>query len=381
MDALAKEQNGTGGRAARDSGVELLKVIAIFLIVVSHVLQTLDGPMSLDRETADPWRFSLSFFRYTGFVGNMIFFVSSAWFLVDRDATAKRKLLRMVVDIWTVSVLILAAVLAIRGGNVAGDKIFASLLPTTASNNWFLTCYLLFCLAHPFLNLIIRNVDQRGLLRIVLAMTGLYFVLSIAVSYHFWNVLYQNDLIVWIAVYFIVAYFKKYARGAAESTKANVLVLLSSVAGLFLLVWATNFSLLRDPFSSDGLLRWIRSDNLFFVLIAFSSLNLARKWKFHSVWVNRVSGLSLLIYIIHENLLLREYYRYPVWQAIFRAFGTDRAILWALPFAAALFLAVLLVSALYALTVQRATRRFADWLCGKLEKGCARLEDRLLRIR
>ena len=90
MDALAKEQNGTGGRAARDSGVELLKVIAIFLIVVSHVLQTLDGPMSLDRETADPWRFSLSFFRYTGFVGNMIFFVSSAWFLVDRDATAKR---------------------------------------------------------------------------------------------------------------------------------------------------------------------------------------------------------------------------------------------------------------------------------------------------
>ncbi|MDO4953362.1 MAG: hypothetical protein Q4E34_06020, partial [Synergistaceae bacterium] len=91
---------------SRQSGVELLKIIAIFLIVVSHVVQTLWAENSsvpfqnyiihLDCATTNLQYFVLTLFAHFGVWGNNIFFVSSAWFLGKSEVCKKRKMVTYV---------------------------------------------------------------------------------------------------------------------------------------------------------------------------------------------------------------------------------------------------------------------------------------------
>ncbi len=93
----------------RKSGIELLKLLAMFLIVISHTVQTLRNPSSyvsfsdyvlpLGSATSDLQELLLNMFCYFGSLGNTIFFVCSAWFLLDRKQNNKKKLLQMAADV------------------------------------------------------------------------------------------------------------------------------------------------------------------------------------------------------------------------------------------------------------------------------------------
>lgn len=90
----------------RESGIEFLKIIAIFLIVFSHVMQTLsqkngyidysDYLIDLSHSTADPFYLMLSIMRYAGVFGNTIFFICSAWFLTKVFTVKKDRIIHLV---------------------------------------------------------------------------------------------------------------------------------------------------------------------------------------------------------------------------------------------------------------------------------------------
>ena len=98
--SLDNELIETGGRMKkeRESGIELYKVIAIFLIVLSHVIQTLTEPnyvlgigegtfINIATATTDLDVLLLALFRICGALGNNMFFICSAWFLVNSKKT------------------------------------------------------------------------------------------------------------------------------------------------------------------------------------------------------------------------------------------------------------------------------------------------------
>ena len=66
----------------RQSGIELLKVVAIILVVLSHVVQTLtsgdaEWAIELSGVVGDPFVIILALLRYSGSLGNIIFFTCS----------------------------------------------------------------------------------------------------------------------------------------------------------------------------------------------------------------------------------------------------------------------------------------------------------------
>lgn len=111
--ALTHETNQV---VKRQSGVELLKVIGIFLVILCHVVQTLidwDQPWSIpiNGGITDVTHFTIAFLRYTGMFGNILFFTCSAWFLLDKKQTNYKKVMRMILDIFVISVLWLIPIL------------------------------------------------------------------------------------------------------------------------------------------------------------------------------------------------------------------------------------------------------------------------------
>ena len=97
----------------RESGPELFKIIGILLVVISHVVQTLesnfgylvgfsDYVLIFGKPTKDIQILIISFLRYSGALGNAIFFISSAWYLLDKTKTNIQKVFRMVIEIFVI---------------------------------------------------------------------------------------------------------------------------------------------------------------------------------------------------------------------------------------------------------------------------------------
>lgn len=378
-------ENLKTNKPERNSGIELLKVVAIFLVVMSHVIQTLhsentyfgcqDYVLPLDRATKDFRLLVLGILQCAGALGNSIFFVCSAWFLLDSKRVDAKKWWFLLLEIWIVSVVILIVAYAVRGGNINTDILLHSLLPNTLSANWYMTCYLLFYLVHPALNGMISRMNHRTLLKVTSILAILYILQRVAL-----NPLFSSPLAVWIVIYFAMAYMKRYLKHFSSGFRVNLCLLLAGLAGNIGVVCLTNFLGLRIGFFSNKLLIWNASENPFIILMAITLLNLMRRVNWQNSFVNHISRLSMLVYITHENLILRTYYRPYLFKYVYENFGYQHILLWILLMAIIIFLVFVCVSLLYEQTL----RKFVKSLSEKLYLFVCRLyqvyEEMILKI-
>ena len=89
MDSITELKN-------RKTGVELLKLFAIFAIMLNHVIETAGGQfhnenlpdgihyVDIIHSTRDISILFLVILRHMGVLGNSLFFVCSAWFMLEK---------------------------------------------------------------------------------------------------------------------------------------------------------------------------------------------------------------------------------------------------------------------------------------------------------
>lgn len=371
----------------RNSSIELLKIIGIILIVISHVVQTLYAPneyvttnayiLNVSRATVNAQQFILTLLQYGGSFGNTVFFACSAWFLLESHKSNKKKIFQMLMDTWVVSILILIVVYVIRNGNIDIELIIKQILPTTFGNNWYITCYLLFYLLHPSLNWVIKKMEQPALLKSTLLLFFLYF----CVNYIMGGLFFSSNLIFWIALYFIIAYIKYFLVDLSNNIKTNLILFAFGFLGNIGIVLLTNILGLRVEMLSNSLLRWNTNCSPFLLMMAISMLNIARNIHFKSNAINYISSLSLLIYIFHENLLLRTFYRPLMWNYIYTQFGYTYVIVWTLVLTVIVFCFGLMASFIYKNTIQKIVVSVCNWLYPILQKLYSKAETKILEFR
>ena len=381
--------NGTvrKNKVERNSGIELLKILAIFLVVISHVTQTLtdlntyvpfdDYILNLSHATTDLQQLILTMLRYSGILGNTLFFICSAWFMLDSNTNNKRKILQVLMDVWMISIGILVIVLILRGGQIDGKLFLRQLFPTTFGNNWYMTCYLLFCLLYPSLNFVLCNMNQKTLLRTCIILIVLYMGFNYIAEIFF----FPSKLILWVTIYFAIAYMKRYLLHSVNRLKVNLILLLIGLLGNCGIICVTNFLGLRIEFFADQLLHWNRNCSPFILLTAIALFNIFRNMYFQSTLINSISGFSFLIYIIHENQLLRTYYRPLLWNFIYETYGYEHLLLWTLVLVLIVFLFGFCCSLFYKLTFQRVTVSACNWCYPRITKAWNGIENILLKAR
>ncbi len=351
---------------SRNSAVECLKILGIALIVLSHVVQTLhsentyvsyqDYVFPLGIATLDPQILILNILRYSGAFGNTIFFISSAWYLLDRKKVNGKKITSMLVEIWCISVLIMAIFGVIYQGNLDMKLMIKSLFPTTFSLNWYLTCYILFYAIHPFLNHVIYAMNQRTLLRSALTLSMLYIFMNFIVS----GLFQTSILILWVTIYFCIGYMKLYLQDLSAKKLFNWVLILFGIGGNCVVVILTNILGLDIGYFSNQLLRWSANCNPFLIVATIGMFNLARCSKFKNLTINKISGFSLLIYIVHENVFIRTYLRPFIWQKIYETFGYEHILMWTLIQVVVIFVVSLIVCSIYKLTLQKIVIKLSD---------------------
>ena len=380
MEEVKKVHSGN----MRDSGIELLKVIAILLIVINHVVQTLgsenpligysDYILDLSCATKEMQLVILMIMRHFGTLGNNIFFICSAWFLLDRKTVSVRKITEIMMDVWVISVILLAAVQIFMGVSV--PLIVKSLLPTTFANNWYLTCYILFYAVHTSLNKIILGMTQKQLLKTASVLAFLY----IGCDFVKGGLFFPSGLIVWGTLYFVIAYIKFYCKETFRSNKVQLILLTIGFLGMVTMVFLTNALGLKTPIFYDKTLKWVVNCNPFLILMALSAFGLAKNFHFKSKLINNISKLSLLVYIIHENILVRTYIRPLIWQWLYKQVGYDHVVALALAYAVVWFILALILSEVYQKTLQRAVQKLGAVVTNVVKELYGLYEHCMLKI-
>lgn len=287
---LSADDNGSPQvqHDVRNSSVELVKILAMFMIVISHVAQTLGSPhpeLSYPAEiffdsmhsARDFQHFVILIFRHFGSFGNNLFFISSAWFLCGSKKSRSQRIFQILCDVWILSVLSLAVSLA-SGVHLPKSEIAMILLPSTFEINWYTTCYVCFLAVLPLLNIVIEKLDRRNFLKVCVAFG--FFSFGICCIRYIPGVF--NNLILFSVVFLCVSYCKKYLAEKCDDFKLNLKIFLISLFLLFVLILATNLLGFKIGFFEHNAIHWARNNNPLIILAAFSLFNLARRKTFYS---------------------------------------------------------------------------------------------------
>ena len=340
----------------RESGIELYKVIAIFLIVLSHVIQTLTEPnyvlgigegtfINIATATTNLNVLLLAVFRICGALGNNMFFICSAWFLVNSKKMSLKKVVHMILDVWIINMIVLIALRSIGVQLQISDTV-KTFFPTTFANNWYITCYLLFYMIHPFLNRMLDQMSINEHLAFATILFVIYFIIPVLPLEEI-NLFFANEFVIFLATYVIVSFIEIYKNEWTENLKFNECILFVSIISYVVLILCVDYLALRTNYFLNRLVRWNMNNSLFMFLIAFSSFNIMKKKKFINRSINYLSSLSLLVYIFHENLAFRRYLRPVIEFSILNRFGIEHAFICAVCMAVSLAILSFIISAIY----------------------------------
>lgn len=305
--------------------------------------------IDVSKATTDINTIILLLFRYFGAWGNSIFFICSAWFLLRSSSFNKKKWFFMLVEIWSVSVLILTITYPILHGGISTKIIIKSFFPTLFANNWYMTCYLLFYPIHPLLNVVIKRMSQVQLFRSTTILTLLYVFIDFIKD----DCFFPSRLILWMAIYFIIAYMQKYLMKYADNTKMNLNLIIFNIICLIVLTGVTEVAGLHFKVLNGQMKHWVSLSNPFLIFASIAMFNIARNVHFTNKFINYISSLSLLIYIIHENVILLKYFRPAMWNYVYHTFGYAHVIEWVFVLSIVVFVFGILAAVLYTAILKR----------------------------
>ena len=333
----------------------------MFLIVLFHVSITVsrgasDELPSISQQfinvgvaTTNIQYLIIGLFHHLGALGNLIFFVCSFWFLSSSKGVKLNKILLMILDVWVISVLFLLVIIQFE--NLPMGLIIKCLFPNSFCNSWFVTCYLIIYAIHPLLNQVIDSMNKKG---------HVSFCLISVMLYNFWvfllgDVLFSSRLIQTIVLYFLVSYIKKYTLDWIENIKLNGALLIIGITGVVAMYLFTNYLALHYSVFNNHILRWASTtrNNPFIVLSALALFNLFGRVRISCRTINYISGLSMLIYLLHENVLFKTYTRVRIWAHILSMYGETKIVLLSVAFAIVLFMVSILIAFLYTNSIHR----------------------------
>lgn len=368
--------------AKRKSNIELLKIIAMIFITLSHCLPVygrgvFQGVIYEQVALLDFNTLYVLFFRHLGQIGNILFVICSAWFLVDSDKVKINKVLHILLDTFIISVLSLTIGL-LSGVEFTTIKMIKMLFPTSSALNWFVGCYLILYVVHGYLNTIIKYSNQKRLLGITAGMVILYLVICMILP----DIFYYTNLMCFITVYFMVAYLKRYMPKFSCSKKKNI-ILFATMAVIYVgtilvyLIMATQFSFLKGR-----AIKLAVTNNIFMILMDIALFNIFKGINIkYSPIINKLSSVSLIFYLITENTVFAGQVRPYVFELIYTNYGYQFLSLWILLIVFVTFTLGMIVALIYKNTIGYLSSKVSDKVGAMLHRFFTRAYQVIASIR
>lgn len=300
----------------RNSGLELLRIVAILMIICIHAFGLVQGVKVnwIGKETT----------RIVNCICNMgvsCFVLISGYFGVKRDWIKIIRLEMIVIFLSFCTTLLLAiAFPEIYCGSELLELIIKSCIPMISRKHWFYTCYICLLLLSPWINEMLEKMTKRQFEGLLLS---LLFLFSIFPTFLYFEIMQDGGkgLVNMILVYVLGRYIRKY--GDFKICKGKALLVFCGLLGLSYISSFYWFTIggIHHSFIKDNSI--VNIGMAVILLYLFKDMNCRTKW------VNRISAHVFGIYIlnlpvmqcIHTYILKTDEARvntnyFPLWMVL-----------------------------------------------------------------
>lgn len=288
--------------------MDALRIYAMFLIVLWHFM--VHGEIRIG-EVSLSSRVVLSVLSSITVIGVNLYVLLTGYFQSGKNFRFN-KLLRLwtTVLFYSVSICLLFLVF---GFPVGGKQLLASWLPILTKQYWFVTVYFVLYLLSPYLNQLLRHLDNREVLYLLAILLLFNSILPTLLSKDMALNPVEGQSILWFITLYLSGAFlrrtnccegERREKSEVKKTK-EVLLYFASIVVLCLSRFVSSLLLQKLHLVSglpDKLLAY-NSPLVYFSAIA--CFIMFAKMKIQSAMTARIATLTFGIYLIHDNPYLR----------------------------------------------------------------------------
>lgn len=311
----------------RDSNFELLRCVAMFIIVLCHMRAHGFKIVSYNDEPTLNILI-LKSFNWLGTIGNFLFMLISGYFITAKSSEPK-KIFKLWLQIFFYSVIFgtISFVLKLDVSSLASGYVFRKMtlfdylrcfFPFLSCHNWYASAYLIFLLFVPFLNVMLDKLDQlthRRLCYVLIFVGG-----GLTNLRGFTAGFVPSCIYAFIMMYFIAKYIRLYNPKILSNVKRNLIIAFLMCVSFCLYSIIICLISKKIPFiqnhKSVFLELYAGKMTCFFPIICAVLIFSGFKELYipYNKIINFVASSTFGIYLIHEDLSTKYY----MWVHIFK---------------------------------------------------------------
>ena len=305
-----------GIRQGRMANLELLRCVAMMMVVVLHYLGKGELLADLTGDRLKGAQIVAWLLECFCIVAVNVYMLISGYFLCTSSFKISR-LIRLWLQVWVYSVVFgLAGALSgvMTGTDFDAHYLLTLLFPVSMGHYWFMTAYVFLYLLLPFLGIAVQRMTRQQL---QVALGLLFFAFCILKSVLPIRLEMDGqgyDCLWYLCVFLAAAYIRRFGIPFLENKK-HCLILYAACC---LLVFAGTFLLRAVYLHTQALGRMLKIcleyNHILPFLAAvglfgfFAGMQVKGKW---TRWINWAGPYTLGVYLLHENLGLR--YSWQSW--------------------------------------------------------------------
>ena len=279
----------------RESGIELFRIVSMWLIVAHHFMA---NSGVLDIAYQNPLSANSIFLFIFGGWGKMginCFVLITGYFMCTSNITTK-KFLKLLGELMFYRVVIYA-IFVLTGYQTFTLKNFVvMILPFIEIASNFTGCFLMFYLCIPFLNILVKHMNER---QHICLLGILLFIYTIIGTLPKFNV--KMNYVSWFCVlYFIASYIRLYPKKIFENKKIwGFAALISFVISAISIVACT---WIGEKIGQNMQFYFVADSNrVLAVVTALCGFMFFKNLKFKSKFINTVAASTFGVLLIHAN--------------------------------------------------------------------------------
>lgn len=359
-----ERQLSSNAKPARDSNLELLRIVCIILIILHHY--SIHGASSYNSLGLSPATFFLQLLMPLGKIGVNCFILTSGYYL-SKSTIKPEKIVKLYTKTWLYSVGIFLLFTLTGLNQYSNGALLHSALPITYNSYWFISTYLFLLLLSPIINRCIETLSQREHLSLISGALAIWCI---------WPTFLQNapefsHLIWFIVMYFTGGYIQRHRSVIPSSPRFWKLTLLGGVLAYITPVLALDILSSKLGAAKDASHLFFDINKIPTVLISISLFAIFLNAKqFHNKFINWTAKFTLGIYIIHDNAFIQPL----LWKNLFN--NSTQTELLALVQHAILSTAIVFSACI---VIDLICSKIAHWLFGNLSERVYTLSEQRIK--
>lgn len=269
----------------RDSNFELLRIVAIFMVLILHYFNGGMGGAFNNVKSGTLNYYFMYFIESLSIIAVNLFVLISGYFMCTKKETKISKVLNLILLTSFYSVVFYILSIFLGSSNFSLRELVYSMIPFTYGSKWFISTYVVLSLISPYLNVIFERIDEVNMRKLVLIL-----IITISITPTLLNKLSYNDngygVLSFIMLYTIGAYIRLHFK------KDKKLIFYLSSYILF-----TIFTFIYAQTSERA---W-DYNSIFNVMSSISLFLVFAKIKLKSTIINTLATYSFAIYVVHTE--------------------------------------------------------------------------------